>query len=163
MKLFGQLPPTEHDPYSFKVDLIHYTAYCAVICISGVLREPSENLLVPERLLGFSRTFVLEILNGDGECCIINEQLHVYNALSTQVATCFKITKPINSTLTLHAQNQKEQQQLADTLKIITNLNTDWSRKCLEECNFDLKKALLLFVDLYKVDKIPPEAFNNNK
>ncbi|KAJ8951754.1 hypothetical protein NQ318_012605 [Aromia moschata] len=131
MKLFSQLPPTEHDPYSFKVDLIYSTTFCAIICVTGVFRELPNNLLDPERLLGFTRTFVIEILNKDGECCITNEQLHLYNALSTQVASSFKISKPLQSSGIPHLPNSKEQQQLADTLKIITNLTTDWSRKCV--------------------------------
>lgn len=31
--------------------------------------------------------------------------------------------------------------------------------RCLDECHYDLKEALRLFVDLYKNDKIPDEAF----
>lgn len=31
--------------------------------------------------------------------------------------------------------------------------------RCLDECRYDLKEALKLFVDLYKNDKIPEEAF----
>lgn len=31
--------------------------------------------------------------------------------------------------------------------------------RCLKEVNYDLKEALKLFVELYKNDKIPDEAF----
>lgn len=34
--------------------------------------------------------------------------------------------------------------------------------RCLDECNYDLKEALRLFVDLYKNDKIPEGAFEIN-
>lgn len=35
--------------------------------------------------------------------------------------------------------------------------------RCLDECHYDLKEALKLFVDLYKKDKIPDEAFDVSK
>ncbi|KAJ8973114.1 hypothetical protein NQ317_014453 [Molorchus minor] len=157
------LPATEHDPFSFNVDLIYYATKCAVIVVNGVFREMPQTLLEPEKLYGFTRTFVLEISSQNGECNIINEQLHVYNALTHQTISSFKFSRPIETNALPETPNQKEQQQLADTLKIITNLNTEWSKKCLEECKYNLNKALTLFVDLYKLDRIPPEAFIFNK
>ncbi|XP_018573360.1 nuclear RNA export factor 1-like [Anoplophora glabripennis] len=161
MKIFNQLPPSEHDPSSFKVDVIYSTPNCAVINVCGVFRELPQNLLDAERCLGFSRTFALQMLSAGQEWVIINEQLHVYNALNVQLSTSFKNPKPTRIDIIPVAETVKDQQQLANALKIITNLNTDWSKKCLEECNYDLKKALALFIDLYKVDKIPSEAFLN--
>jgi hypothetical protein len=32
--------------------------------------------------------------------------------------------------------------------------------RCLEESKWDMKKALTVFTDLYKLGKIPPEAFH---
>jgi hypothetical protein len=33
--------------------------------------------------------------------------------------------------------------------------------RCLEESKWDIKKALTVFTELYKMNKIPPEAFSN--
>ncbi|KAG5867426.1 hypothetical protein JTB14_037673 [Gonioctena quinquepunctata] len=153
------LPSTEHDPFSFMVDLIYFTPRCAIIGVSGIFRELPDNLLDSEKIYGFRRTFTLEIVNGDGLCYIVNELLHIYNALSFQVISSFRISKEAIPNQMRLPQTEKEQQQVAETLRIITNLKIEWSRKCLDECNYDLKKALALFVDLYKADKLPNYAF----
>ncbi|KAJ8922836.1 hypothetical protein NQ315_007871 [Exocentrus adspersus] len=162
IKQFNHLPLSEHDPFSFKSDLIYSTPTCAVINVTGVFRELPQNLLDCERYIGFNRSFVLSKPNAEDEWCIVNEQLHIFNAVNIQITSSFKTPKqPVVSTVPA-AKTMRDKQQMADTLKIITNLNTDWSKKCLEECNYDLKKALMLFVDLYKVDRIPLVAFINN-
>ncbi|KAG5867428.1 hypothetical protein JTB14_037675 [Gonioctena quinquepunctata] len=155
------LPPTEHDPFSFTVDLIYFTPRCAIIGVSGIFREHPNSILGSEKKYGFRRTFTLEIVNGNGLCYIVNELLHVHNALSFQVMNSFRISKeaPYQNRL---PQNEKEQQQVAETLRIITNLKIEWSQKCLDECNYDLQKALTLFVDLYKANKLPKYAFIGN-
>jgi hypothetical protein len=33
--------------------------------------------------------------------------------------------------------------------------------RCLEESKWDVKKAITVFTELYKMSKIPPEAFSN--
>ncbi|RZC34744.1 nuclear RNA export factor 2-like [Asbolus verrucosus] len=147
LTLFNRLPQLEHDPYSFTVD-----AKCAIIVVTGVFRE------VPavEKLLGFNRYFVLE-------CCedtylITNEQLHVFSALVSQQVTAFK-----RSNVLQEAQNPTQQNQMINTFVIITNLTKEWAKMFLEECHYNLKHAVLLFVDLYKSDKIPSQGFKNPK
>lgn len=98
-----------------------------VINVVGVFRELPQNLLDSERCLGFSRTFALGMLGT--EWCIVNEQLHVHNALSVQLTNSFKVPKPIHMDTKPVAETAKDQHQLANALKIITNLNMDWSKK----------------------------------
>lgn len=132
-----------------------------MIVVSGIFREPSDHLLIPEKFYSFNRTFVLYCLNAQ-EFCIVNEQVHLTNATTQQQQKAFKFEKP-TTTYTLEVstpQNIREENELVEALRQITTLNDEWSRKCLEECNYNLKKALILFTDLYKVDKIPPEAFS---
>jgi nuclear RNA export factor len=38
-------------------------------------------------------------------------------------------------------------------------MNMEWSRKCLEETNWDFARAGFVFGELFKQNKIPPEAF----
>ncbi|KAF5294243.1 hypothetical protein FQR65_LT10829 [Abscondita terminalis] len=156
-----KLPTTEHDPYNFTVDLMYYSDSCVVLTVTGVFRECTESLMDPERIIGFTRTFVLCKCPND-EFQIINEQLHVSNATSIQQQRAFKIvkvSKPLSSFF-IKAENPQEKAEMAKVFKVITTLNLEWSKKCLEECQYDLKKSLLLFVDLYKVDKIPEIGFS---
>ncbi|XP_023024075.2 nuclear RNA export factor 1 [Leptinotarsa decemlineata] len=157
------LAPTEHDPFSFCVDLMYHTHRCAIIGVTGIFKESPETLLDSEKFYGFRRTFVLEIVNGDGLCHIVNEQLHIHNAFSFQIVNSFKQSKTVIPNQMRLPQTDKEQQQVVDTLRVITNLNVAWSKKCLEECHYDLKKALIFFTELYKADKIPKEALCGNK
>lgn len=163
--ILTSLPATEHDPYSFLVDLIHYTPRCAIIGVSGVFRERAESLLETEKVYGFRRLFTIETVNHSGLCFITNEEFHVYNAMTWQVMNSFQVAKPINA-VTLSStipQTEKDQQKVIEALKVISTLNTEWSKKCLEECNYDLKRALSLFVDLYKQNRIPEEGFEDAK
>ncbi|KAH0810681.1 hypothetical protein GEV33_012114 [Tenebrio molitor] len=157
--LLNLLPSTEHDPYSFTVDLIHHSDICAIIVVTGVFRELPETILDVERVVGFNRCFVLESING--EYCIINEQLHVFNALTSQQVKAFKHDRPIRPQMLPPAQTTKQKAQMITAMKLITNLTTEWAKKCLEECHYDLKNAIALFVDLYKVDKIPADGFQS--
>lgn len=93
-----------------------------------MFRELPENLLDSERYYGFRRIFGI-LTDDDGYCKIINEQLHVYNALSFQIISSFRVGKPIITDDMLLPKTEKDHQQVIDTLKIITNMNTEWSKK----------------------------------
>lgn len=86
-----------------------------------------DNLLDPERVLGFARHFVLECINN--EYCIINEQFHVYNALTNQQTKAFSISRPIRDNNLPPAENLKQQTQLTETMQVLTKLNEEWSKK----------------------------------
>ncbi|KRT81639.1 hypothetical protein AMK59_6315, partial [Oryctes borbonicus] len=162
IKILSSLPQSEHDPFSFTVDLISYTDKLAVLIVSGIFREIKETLFEVERLLNFTRTFVL-LAGGNREYTIINEMVHISNATTTQAARAFKMVKPPRSSRICIPQpkDAKEILQIVETVKILTGMTTEWSNKCLEECNYNLERALTLFVELYKMDKIPNSAFNS--
>ncbi|GJQ65380.1 hypothetical protein Trydic_g7490 [Trypoxylus dichotomus] len=163
IKLLSSLPPSEHDPFSFTVDLITYTEKLAILVVSGVFREIKETLFEVERLLNFTRTFVL-LAGADREYTILNEMVHISNATTTQASTAFQLVKPLRSDR-IHIpqpKDAKEMLQIVETVKILTGMNMEWSKKCLEECNYNLERALTLFVELYKMDKMPDTAFNSS-
>lgn len=101
-----------------------------VLVVSGVFREPAENLLDVERMLGFSRQFVLQVC-GNGEYNIINEQMHINNATTAQQLRAFKVTRVPNSNYVAlpPAANAKEKSEMEEALKLITNLNLNWAKK----------------------------------
>ncbi|XP_050298934.1 nuclear RNA export factor 2-like [Anthonomus grandis grandis] len=156
-----KLPPTEHDPYSFTADLIDKTETRAVMVVTGAFHEKPQSLLDKERFLGFSRTFAL--IQENGEWFIMNDMLHVYNGLSYQernsFQNAFEPNKLINKELIPKPQEKSDYSDLISTMSKIANLKEDWAKKCLEECSYDLKASLELFVKLYKDDKFPPQAF----
>lgn len=49
--------------------------------------------------------------------------------------------------------------QMVQAMSLNSNMNVEWSRKCLEEVNWDFQRAAFVFAELHKQNKIPPEAF----
>lgn len=130
-KVLCNMPQTEHDPFTFTVDLLQYSEKYAIILVTGVFKELADNLLdTTERYLGFSRKFVLLALPS-GEYQIINEQLHVSNATTAQQVRAFKSAKrPRSNFLKLPpAKSDEEKKQVEDALKTISTMNLEWSKK----------------------------------
>lgn len=98
--------------------------------VSGVFRESAVSLLESDRLLGFSRTFVL-LAGPNSEYSIINEMLNITNATNIQAMRAFKrirLPKP-NFIHIPQPQNEKEQMEMVEALMVITGMVSTWSRK----------------------------------
>lgn len=147
-KVLCNMPRTEHDPFTFTVDLVQYTGKMAIILVTGVFKELPQGLLEIERLLGFSRKFVL-VACPNGEYQIVNEQLHVSNATTAQQTRAFKVKKePKSNFLQLPpAKTDEEKQELEKALQLITTLSLEWSKKYVEK----RKWAGVLFWRLFQV------------
>lgn len=133
-----------------------------MLMITGVFHEKPTSLLEKEQFLGFSRSFALQI--SGLKCVITNDQLHIYNGLTHQEKTSFIHSPVVNSLIKTELipkpKTPEDFSDLIQTLSHLSGLNREWSKKCLDECNQDLKSALQLFVDLYKGDRIPLSAFD---
>ncbi|XP_017869853.1 PREDICTED: nuclear RNA export factor 1 isoform X1 [Drosophila arizonae] len=57
------------------------------------------------------------------------------------------------------ALNDATKMQMVQAMSAQSQMNLDWSRKCLEETNWDFNHAAFVFEKLFKENKIPPEAF----
>ncbi|XP_072393762.1 nuclear RNA export factor 1-like [Diabrotica undecimpunctata] len=159
VNVLKNLPQCEHYRPSFGVELMHYTNTSAVVSVSGVFKESAETLLDSEQLFGFRRTFVLTI-KSDGGCVIINELMHIHNAFTWQVVDSFKHPRSAVQTIEF-PRSESDNQKAINAFKRITTLNTKYARRCLEDRQYNMKMALLLFVDLYKRNQIPADGFTN--
>ncbi|EDV44563.2 uncharacterized protein Dana_GF20263 [Drosophila ananassae] len=56
-------------------------------------------------------------------------------------------------------QDDATKMQMVQAMSAQSQMNLDWSRKCLEETNWDFNHAAFVFEKLFKENKIPPEAF----
>lgn len=99
--------------------------------VTGVYSENPNSLLERGRLLGFSRSFSLEI-NG-AQCVITNDLLHVYNSLSYQDKNSFLVMKEPthigDKQLIPTPQSESDFNELVSTLSQLTNLKSDWAKK----------------------------------
>nr|NP_524660.1 small bristles, isoform A [Drosophila melanogaster]Q9U1H9.2 RecName: Full=Nuclear RNA export factor 1; AltName: Full=Protein small bristles; AltName: Full=Protein tip-associating [Drosophila melanogaster]AAF47959.3 small bristles, isoform A [Drosophila melanogaster]CAB64382.2 tip associating protein [Drosophila melanogaster]CAC41645.1 nuclear RNA export factor 1 (NXF1) [Drosophila melanogaster] len=57
------------------------------------------------------------------------------------------------------AQDESTKMQMIEAMSAQSQMNVIWSRKCLEETNWDFNHAAFVFEKLFKENKIPPEAF----
>ncbi|XP_069677652.1 nuclear RNA export factor 1-like [Periplaneta americana] len=147
----SKLPRSEHDPFSFTVDLVE-SDYGVVITVCGVFREPT--MIKSPLIRSFCRVFVL-VKVGHRQFQIINEMVHIKNATTKEVQTSFRRLQSMNPV----GLTESDREQMAEIFSKITEMNIRWSTKCLEESKWNITDALTVFTELYKSSKIPPEAF----
>ncbi|XP_077293168.1 nuclear RNA export factor small bristles isoform X2 [Arctopsyche grandis] len=179
VSFLNDLPKTQHDPLSFTVDLTVFTPTMLMLTINGVFKETTiptsstsnRQWLPPIR--SFHKTLV--IVPFGGGFCIKNDILYVTNATPEQEAKCFKTpvstptpvpvqtaqipamtAPPVSAN---YAPNADPRQQMLQTLATYSNMNLEWCTNCLEQTQWNIEKAVIIFDQLHSQGKIPPEAF----
>lgn len=143
-----------------------------VLTVTGVFREKKKNSTVT-LLRSFQRTLVV-VPSGSG-FCIRNEMLTLNNPTPSQIDKAFKgplaaASAPATPVAAVPGVVQSPvaaagvpdntvKLQMVQALAASSNMNMEWSRKCLEETNWDFQRAGFVFTELQKQNKIPPEAF----
>ncbi|KZC12807.1 PREDICTED: nuclear RNA export factor 1-like [Dufourea novaeangliae] len=170
VSFLSEIPQTQHYLNTFTMDISLATEVMMVITVTGFFKELDKK---DQFIRYFNRTFII-VPEGSGYC-IRNEQLHISNAsnaqikhLNSQVTTQAKdsgpqattssgtaIKPPVSSQL-----SEDVKQQMTMTLSQQTNMNLEWSLKCLEEVQWNYDNALSAFQEFFKRGQIPPEAFN---
>lgn len=141
------------------------------ITITGYFQQLDNK---EELIRYFNRTFII-VPEGEGYC-IRNEQLHIsqpsevqlkelhqqlnqLNAQQTQSETetlsSTEVAKPVQST----ELNDEVKKQMTLTLSQQTNMNLEWSLKCLQETQWIYDNAIAAFQEFFKRGQIPPQAF----
>lgn len=100
----------------------------AVLLVTGVFREPIEKLSDPDRLYGFTRTFVLTAA-AHGEYNIINEQVHIFNATTVQVQRAFKFVKVPSIIQNPKLYTNEDKNCIIETFARISTLNMENAKK----------------------------------
>jgi len=154
--------------------LVYLQQAMMFITITGYFQEINTK---EQPIRYFNRTFVI-VPEGNGYC-ICNEQLHISLPSEAQLK---QLHQQLNSAQLPQAQPQApallEQQLPAETTKPIapeldenikqqmtvtlsqqTNMNLEWSLKCLQETNWNYDNAFAVFQEFFKRGQIPPEAF----
>ncbi|XP_055638003.1 nuclear RNA export factor 1 [Toxorhynchites rutilus septentrionalis] len=181
----SELPSTKHDPQSFVVDLTLFTPRLIQLTVTGVFKE-RKLAVTNEPMRSFQRTLV--IVPSGGGFCIRNEMIHINNTTWLQKEKAFKdpasnIGYQASSTATASAApvpagippaavtvpavhvggpDDNTKLQMVQAMVAHSNMNVVWSRKCLEETNWNFERAGFAFAELRKQNRIPPEAFVKN-
>lgn len=174
-----KLPATEHDPRSFKLDIVYFTPTMIKYSLSGVFKEGKATDKV-RPLRSFHRVFVC-IPDSVSQMTIINEQF-IISTLTTEQHTLYfsappedKTTSSMSSTDITPAattanpstsqplaapqfQGLTEQQSLMlQQFSAQSRLNHEWSKHCLEHVNWNFDEAAKAFVQFK--ESIPKDAY----
>ncbi|KTG47260.1 hypothetical protein cypCar_00048335, partial [Cyprinus carpio] len=89
--------------------------------------------------------------------CIVNDELFVRNATSEEIRCAFAAPAPSNSPVlpTLMAS----QQEMLSAFSKMSEMNLEWSQKCLQDNAWDFHRAAQIFTELKAQGKIPKAAF----
>uniref|UniRef100_A0A023EVP0 Putative mrna export factor tap/mex67 n=1 Tax=Aedes albopictus TaxID=7160 RepID=A0A023EVP0_AEDAL len=172
----SELPKTKHDPLTFVVDLTLFTPQLILLTVTGVFKE-RKVAVINEPYRSFQRSLVI-VPSGSG-FCIRNEMIHINNATRIQEDRAFKdpassgfqapataapvATVPIPvAPVVPPVVDDNTKLQMVQAMAAHSNMNLEWSRKCLEETNWDFERAGFAFTELHKQNRIPPEAFVKN-
>lgn len=151
------------------MDISLATQTMMFITITGYFQEVDNK---DEPIRYFNRTFI--IVPEGGGYCIRNEQLHISQPTEAQLKQLHQQLSQLNNQqtqLTTPALESIEtkpmatelsddiKQQMTMTLSQHTNMNLEWSLKCLQETQWNYDNALSAFQEFYKRGQIPPEAF----
>ncbi|XP_012270576.1 nuclear RNA export factor 1 [Orussus abietinus] len=148
-----RLPRTCHDRNSFSYDLLFETDTYLMISVEGVFK----NINVEPQMFYFNRTFVLAA-GDESEYNIINDQYHINFALPEGAEKNFEY-KPYETELESACLSPREKEELVTSFQGLTTMNQDWCRTFLKEYNWDIRKAITMFMKIYSSSRMPVEAF----
>ncbi|KAF4105084.1 nuclear RNA export factor 1 isoform X2 [Onychostoma macrolepis] len=150
----SELPKTQHDMNSVNVDVNTYSRTLLSFTASGVFKEADDKLR--DQVKAFSRVFITVPARNSG-LCIVNDELFVRNATSEEIRCAFAAPAPSNSPVlpTLTAS----QQEMLSAFSQMSEMNLEWSQKCLQDNAWDFHRAAQIFTELKGQGKIPEAAF----
>uniref|UniRef100_A0A8C1SX68 Zgc:153681 n=1 Tax=Cyprinus carpio TaxID=7962 RepID=A0A8C1SX68_CYPCA len=139
----SELPKTQHDMNSINVDVNTYSRTLLAFTVSGVFKEADVKLR--DRVKAFSRVFITVPARNSG-LCIVNDELFVRNATSEEMRCAFAAPAPSNSPVlpTLMAS----QQEMLSAFSKMSEMNLEWSQKCLQDNAWDFHRAAQIFTEL---------------
>ncbi|CAL7946484.1 unnamed protein product [Xylocopa violacea] len=168
VSFISEMPQTSHYLNTFTMDISLITEGMMLITVTGLFKELDKK---EQPIRYFNRTFII-VPEGTGYC-IRNEQLHIAQPTDAQLkqlnsqpqtqmtSPSTSIPSSSGSVKPTPAQLPEDmKQQMTVTLSQQTNMNLEWSLKCLEEVSWIYEKALSAFQEFYKRGQIPAEAFN---
>lgn len=145
LKVLRKMPPSQHLYKSFCCDLMYDTPEAVCITVEGLFKLTN----IPNQIFSFNRTFILSAQD-DNEYKIVNDQYHVYLPVHGIDTVKYNIEseKPPQFQPTCFSPAEKE--DLLCDFQEATTMSVDICKKYLNETDWDIKKALKIFLDDYK-------------
>ncbi|XP_055034866.2 nuclear RNA export factor 1 isoform X1 [Misgurnus anguillicaudatus] len=157
----NELPKTQHDMSSFTVDVNTYTNTLLAFTVSGLFKDGEARVIggSKQSVRGFSRAFITVPAPNSG-LCIVNDELYVRTASSVEMQQAFK-APPAPTPSSSHPAStlSASQQEMLSAFSRCSQMNLEWSQKCLQDNAWDYHRAAQIFTDLKEQGKIPEAAF----
>ncbi|KAK0092788.1 hypothetical protein PV326_000572 [Microctonus aethiopoides] len=185
VSFISEMPKTQHYFNTFTMDISLVTDGFMLITVTGCFRELDTK---DQQIRSFNRTFII-VPEGSGYCIkneqlhlahpTIEQEKQAQNDRPLATTSSSQTQQEqSNATMTQQSQmpgpSQLElqpstsaagepsleiQQQMTMMLSQQTNMNLEWSLKCLKEVQWNYDTALAAFNDFFKRGEIPPAAF----
>ncbi|XP_051513503.1 nuclear RNA export factor 1-like [Myxocyprinus asiaticus] len=151
----NNLPQTHHDMASFTVDVNTYTKTLLMFTVSGVFKEVDG--ASRDSVKAFSRVFITVPAQNSG-LCIVNDELFVRNTTRDEIHRAFAAPAQTPSSSSVPTLNAAQQEMLS-AFASNSQMNLEWSKKCLQDNGWDFNRAAQVFMVLKVQGKIPQAAF----
>ncbi|KAB1253693.1 Nuclear RNA export factor 2 [Camelus dromedarius] len=149
------LPKTQHDFSSFVVDMWLHTDTMLCFSVNGVFKEVEGRSQGSVR--AFTRTFITTPASYSS-LFIVNDELFVRDTSLKKTLSTFSISVPTPSASSMPMLSQ-EQQQMVQDFSTQSEMNLQWSQKCLQDNDWNYTRAGQVFTKFKAEGKIPEEAF----
>lgn len=150
-------PSTSHDIHTFNIDLLYETNDLLAISVQGIFlyKNISSSPMV------FNRTFII-VGKEDNEYCITNDQYFIDGSNPNTLTQINNKTKQDVKNIyafvpTMFSPSEKS--QLIVFLQELTSMNSAFCLKFLDDVNWDIRRAITNFTQMYTLNDVPPEAF----
>ncbi|XP_072519644.1 nuclear RNA export factor 1 isoform X2 [Salminus brasiliensis] len=151
----NELPRTQHDTASFSVDVNTYTQTLLAFTVSGVFKEVDGKSR--DSVRAFSRVFIAVPALNSG-LCLVNDELFVRNATTEEIRRAFAAPAPTPSSSPVPTLSAPQQEMLS-AFSQKSEMNLEWSQKCLQHSEWDFNRAVQIFTELKAQGSIPEVAF----
>ncbi|XP_056328602.1 nuclear RNA export factor 1 [Danio aesculapii] len=151
----NELPKTLHDINSINVDVNAYASTLLVFTVSGVFKDVDDQS--EDSFKAFSRVFVTVPAQNSG-LCIVNDELFVRNTTIEEIQRAYTAPAPSLSSSPVPILSAHQQEMLS-SFSQMSEMNLEWSQKCLEDNTWDFQQAAQIFAELKAHGMIPEAAF----
>ncbi|KAI4893707.1 hypothetical protein NFI96_012162 [Prochilodus magdalenae] len=140
----NELPKTQHDTASFIVDVNTYTQTLLVFTVGGVFKEVDGK--ARDSVRAFSRVFIAVPAINSG-LCLVNDELFVRNATTEEIRRAFAAPAPTPSSSPVPTLSASQLEMLS-AFSQKSEMNLEWSQKCLQHSEWDFNRAVQIFTEL---------------
>ncbi|KAH8296249.1 hypothetical protein KR054_003636 [Drosophila jambulina] len=166
MEVLMQLPKVAHDFHSLQTDVMHYDGKSAAINVTGLLRDESPGSQdKSDFFLAFSRQFVIKIESegqgiskGAHRIRITNERFNIMNPSHKMIKSAFKVSYQDDRERSAEKDSVDAKDYKLLMFQEITGLISTWCTAIVEQADWDLERALKLFIQKSAANEIPDQA-----